>query len=119
VNAGHNPPFLFHRVDGQWSIQRLEIGGVVLGLLENFPFQQGRASFAVGDVLVAYTDGISEAMNSSDEEWGEDRMTGTLRNCLDSSAQQILQRVFSSADEFVSGAKQHDDMTLVILRVVG
>ena len=115
VNAGHNPPMLFHGKKGQWSIARLDVGGTVVGLLPSFPYQQASVSIASGDVLVAYTDGISEAMNAADEEWGEDQLKRTVEDCDGLSAQQILERVFEAADAFVAGAKQHDDMTLVIL----
>ncbi|HWX91748.1 MAG TPA: SpoIIE family protein phosphatase [Terriglobales bacterium] len=118
VNAGHNPPMLFHRSDGRWTVSRLDIGGTVVGLLETFPYQQGCVSLAPGDLLVAYTDGISEAMNSADEEWGEEQMMETVKDCDAMAAQDILERVFTAADQFVAGAKQHDDMTLVVMRVV-
>jgi len=118
VNAGHNPPMLFHRSDGRWTVSRLDIGGTVVGLLETFPYQQGSVALAPGDLLVAYTDGISEAMNSDDEEWGEEQMMEVVKGCDGLAAQDILERVFTAADQFVAGAKQHDDMTLVVMRVV-
>lgn len=118
VNAGHNPPLLFHHENGQWTVTRLDIGGVVIGLLEDFPYQQGSVQMDAGDILVAYTDGISEAMNSADEEWGEECMMQVVQNCNGLPAQQILQCVFTAADAFAAGAEQHDDMTLVVMRVV-
>jgi sigma-B regulation protein RsbU (phosphoserine phosphatase) len=119
VNAGHNPPMLFHCSTAQWIVTRLDVGGTVVGLLETFPYQQGSVSLAEGDILVAYTDGISEAMNSADEEWGEDRLTKTVEACGGLTAQEVLDRIFKDADTFVAGAKQHDDMTLVVVRAVG
>jgi sigma-B regulation protein RsbU (phosphoserine phosphatase) len=118
VNAGHNPPMLFHRAHGKWTVTHLDVGGVVVGLLESYLYQQGRVLLVPGDILVAYTDGISEATNSADEEWGEDRVMEVIQQCDGLPAQEILQRVFAAADAFVAGAEQHDDMTLVILRVV-
>ena len=118
VNAGHNPPMLFRCSDGQWTVTRLDVGGTVVGLLETFPYQQGSVSLATGDVLVAFTDGISEAMNSSDEEWGEQRLIATVEHCAGVSAERVLVEIFAAADTFVAGTKQHDDMTLVILKVV-
>ena len=118
VNAGHNPPMLFHCSNGKWSVTRLDIGGTVVGLIKSFPYQQASVPLTPGDILVAYTDGISEAMNASDEEWGEDRMMKTIDNCAHLPAHEILERVFTAADAFVAGAKQHDDMTLVVLRAV-
>jgi sigma-B regulation protein RsbU (phosphoserine phosphatase) len=119
VNAGHNPPMQFHCTDGKWSVARLDVGGTVVGLLESYPYQQGSVTLAAGDILVAYTDGISEAMNAADEEWGEERMMKTIENCNGLPAPEIMQRIFADADAFVAGAKQHDDMTLVVLRVAG
>ena len=116
VNAGHNPPMLFHCAGGQWTISRLEVGGTVVGLLESYAFEQGSVTLAQGDILVAYTDGISEAMNNADEEWGEDNIVETVKRCDGLPAKEILQRILAAADAFVAGAKQHDDMTLVILR---
>jgi phosphoserine phosphatase RsbU/P len=57
-------------------------------------------------------------MNGADEEWGEERMIKTIESCNGLRAPEIMQRVFAAADAFVAGAKQHDDMTLVVLRVV-
>jgi sigma-B regulation protein RsbU (phosphoserine phosphatase) len=119
VNAGHNPPMLFHCSTGQWIVTRLDVGGTVVGLLETFPYQQGSVYLGIDDILVAYTDGISEAMNSADEEWGEDCLMKTVEACGGLNAQQVLDRIFKDADTFVAGAKQHDDMTLVVLRTVG
>jgi serine phosphatase RsbU (regulator of sigma subunit) len=99
-------------------VSRLDVGGTVVGLVESYAYQQGCVSLAAGDVLVAYTDGISEAMNAADEEWGEDRMMESVKRCSGLPAQEVLQRVFTASDTFVASAKQHDDMTLVILRVV-
>lgn len=116
VNAGHNPPMLFHRSNGQWKLSRLEIGGTVVGLLESFPYEQGTLRIEPGDVFLAFTDGISEAMNNSDEEWGEDRLIETVETCAGLSPSETIAHIMQAADTFVAGAKQHDDMTLVVLR---
>jgi sigma-B regulation protein RsbU (phosphoserine phosphatase) len=117
VNAGHNPPMLFHAGDGLSEATRLDVGGTVVGLVESFPYQQGCVTLAPGDLLVAFTDGISEAMNHDDEEWGEARLIETVQHCRGLDAMQILELIFAAADTFVAGAEQHDDMTLVVLRV--
>jgi sigma-B regulation protein RsbU (phosphoserine phosphatase) len=70
-----------------------------------------------GDILIGYTDGISEAMNSEDEEWGEDRMIAKAASCMHLSAQQIVDCLLEAADKFASGAPQHDDMTLVLMKI--
>jgi sigma-B regulation protein RsbU (phosphoserine phosphatase) len=115
VNAGHNPPMLFHRSSGEWQLSRLETGGTVVGLLESFPYEQGVVRIAPDDIFVAYTDGISEAMNNTDEEWGEERMMVAIRNCTGLSPSETIARLMQAADAFVDGAKQHDDMTLVVI----
>jgi len=115
VNAGHNPPMLFHRSAGEWQLSRLETGGTVVGLLESFPYQQGVVTIAPDDVFIAYTDGISEAMNNADEEWGEERMVATIRRCTGLSPSETIASLMQAADGFVAGAKQHDDMTLVVV----
>jgi sigma-B regulation protein RsbU (phosphoserine phosphatase) len=115
VNAGHNPPMLFHHAAGEWQLSRLETGGTVVGLLESFPYEQGVVTIAPDDVFVAYTDGISEAMNTIDEEWGEERMMTTIRSCNGLNPSETIARLMQAADAFVAGAKQHDDMTLVVI----
>jgi sigma-B regulation protein RsbU (phosphoserine phosphatase) len=115
VNAGHNPPMLFHRAGGEWQVIRLEAGGTVVGLLESFPYQQDALKIEPGDIFVAFTDGISEAMNHSDQEWGEDNLISAVKSCSGLSPSEMIARILQSADIFVSGAKQHDDMTLVVL----
>jgi sigma-B regulation protein RsbU (phosphoserine phosphatase) len=115
VNAGHNPPMLFHRDGDKWQITRLEVGGTVVGLLESVPYEQAAVTIARSDVLIAFTDGISEAMNAADEEWGEAQLIETVKQCGNLAPSQIIARVMQAADEFVAGAKQHDDMTLVVL----
>jgi sigma-B regulation protein RsbU (phosphoserine phosphatase) len=99
VNAGHNPPMLFYRANDQWTVTRLDVGGTVVGLFETFPYQQGCVALSPG-------------------EWGEEKMMETVKGCDGLAAQDILERVFTAADQFVAGAKQHDDMTLVVMRVV-
>ena len=71
-----------------------------------------------GDLLVAYTDGVSEAMNAGDDEWGEDRMIATIRAKVSAASQAILERIMVAADEFVAGVPQYEDMTLLVMRVV-
>jgi phosphoserine phosphatase RsbU/P len=115
VNAGHNPPMVFHQAKGEWQVCRLETGGTVVGLLESFPYQQAALTIAPGDILIAFTDGISEAMNDADEEWGEARLVETTKGCVRLHPSEIVARIMQAADAFVAGAKQHDDMTLVAL----
>lgn len=118
VNAGHNPPMLFRKVEGSCQVLRLEVGGIVIGLLEQFPFQQAALTLEPGDVLVLYTDGVSEAMDLENEEWGETRMIEAIQCCSELDAAEMIERVMAAAATFTAGARQHDDMTLVILKLL-
>jgi len=117
VNAGHNAPMLFRRQAGEWSLTRLAAGGTVVGLFASFAYTQDSIDLKPGDLLVAFTDGISETMNATEEEWGEERFIESLKACAGLPAAGILSSIMQAADAFATGAKQHDDMTLVVLRV--
>jgi sigma-B regulation protein RsbU (phosphoserine phosphatase) len=117
VNAGHNPPMLLRPRGGQWTVQRLEVGGTVVGLLPQCEYSQDSLQLHAGDVLVAFTDGISEAMNLADEEWGEEQLLETLKQCDGKSAAETVACVIAAADQFTAGAKQYDDMTVVVMKV--
>ena len=115
VNAGHNPPYILRK--GQ-AIP-LEATGMVVGLLPNAEYAQATIPMHTGDVLLAFTDGISEAMNHNEEEWGEDRMIATIQQRLNrpdctKTAQQLMDCILAAADKFTAGAPQHDDMTLLV-----
>jgi len=119
VNAGHNAPLVLRqRPDGSSEILRLEADGPVVGLLPSAPYTEQRLKLEPGDILVTYTDGISEAMTHADEEWGEDRMMLAAASAPPGAkADEVLRTIFEAADKFTAGAPQHDDMTLLILRM--
>ena len=100
------------------EIFRLEEGGPAVGLLPEASYQQCVLTMQPGDVLIGYTDGITEAMNRKDEEWGEDRMIAKAISCVHLSAKQMLESLLDAADAFASGAPQHDDMTLVLMKTL-
>jgi sigma-B regulation protein RsbU (phosphoserine phosphatase) len=114
VNAGHNPPVVLRGGE----VLRLEADGPVVGLLPRAQYGQSSMVLAPGDILLAYTDGISEAMTMDDEEWGEDRMIAAAGNCRNLPAEQMIAELISAADAFTAGAPQHDDMTLVVMKLV-
>ncbi len=113
VNAGHNPPVVLR--NGQ--VIRLEAGGPVVGLLPFAPYTEQALALEPGDLLLLYTDGISEAMTHDDEEWGEDRMIESARKVRNETAGEVLNAIFADADKFTAGAPQHDDMTMLILKL--
>jgi phosphoserine phosphatase RsbU/P len=117
VNAGHNPPMLFRRNQANCDPNRLEVGGAVVGLLPGAPYTHATVTLGEGDLLVLFTDGITETMNTADEEWGESRLICTIEECKDSCPRDIMAHIMRAADQFAAGSEQHDDMTLVVLRV--
>lgn len=132
VNGGHNPPLVLRTckehaqngakaAEGQQcgcTLLRLEAGGLVIGLMPEASYGQGTVVLEPGDLFVAFTDGISEAMNPTDEEWGETRMIQVLQSMNGMPAAAIIDKVIAAADAFSSGAPQHDDMTLVVARLI-
>ena len=118
VNAGHNAPLVLRqKTDGTSEILRIEADGPVVGLLPFAPYSEQSLQLQPGDLLVTYTDGISEAMTRKDEEWGEERMMDAAAAAKDGSAEEVLKAIFDAADQFTAGAPQHDDMTLLILKL--
>jgi sigma-B regulation protein RsbU (phosphoserine phosphatase) len=115
LNAGHNPPLIFRKPH---ELIRLEAGGPVVGLLPMFTYEQAAVTLVPGDLLVAFTDGISEAMNSADQEWGEERLIEAAWSLDAGSAAQRMTSLIAAADGFAAGAKQHDDMTIIVARVL-
>jgi phosphoserine phosphatase RsbU/P len=116
VNAGHNFPVLLR--SGAASAERLDVGGPVLGIFAGAQYAQGRVQLQPGDVLLAFTDGISEAMTFDHQEWGEERVIEAARDNVQRTAQEIVTAIVSSADSFTAGAPQHDDLSLVVLKVL-
>jgi len=112
VNGGHCPPMVL-RGD---QILRLEDGGPVVGLFRPARFAQGVFQIERGDVMVGFTDGISEAMNAADEEWGEDALGVFLQAHAGDTARELIPKIVAGADAFANGHPQHDDMTLVVVR---
>jgi len=110
VNCGHNPPILL-RANG--SVERLAATATVLGLFEQWECTVAECQLAFGDVLVIYTDGISEAGPNEEEEYGEERLIATTRTHHQQSAGEILDTIVSDVQLFSHG-RQADDMTLII-----
>jgi phosphoserine phosphatase RsbU/P len=115
VNAGHNPPMLFRTTGGEApKVIRLDTGGPVIGLLPVCRYEQGNIVLQPGDVLVMYTDGISEAINAEDQEFGEERLAATVAAAQTLAPAALITHIMAAADGFVGNASQYDDMTLVI-----
>lgn len=113
VNAGHNWPVLRH---ASGAIERLETGGLPLGITPGARYESATTTLAAGDVLLVFTDGLVEAENDQEEEYGEPRMLEVLSGA-GGSAGEVLKRLLSSVDTFVGLTRQHDDITCLVLRM--
>ena len=93
---------------------RLEIGGMVVGLFEHTMVDEQTLQLDTGDLLLAYSDGVTEARNPDGEEFGEERLLASVQANSDLAPSELLQSVFSAVHEFSAGATQADDLTLVL-----
>ena len=114
VNAGHNPPIL-RRQSG--SLERLEAGGIPLGILEKAPYTAGSTVLQSGDWLVVFTDGVVEAEDTKGDEYGEQRLLFVLHTGAELTPAGLLQNITADLDRFVAGAPQHDDVTCLLVKV--
>ncbi len=113
TNAGHNPPLVLHP-DG--SFDRLEAGGMFLGMLKVAPYQQDTVKFAKGDILVAFSDGVTEAADPDDDDYGDERLAELVKSMKDSPAEEIVETIHTSVHEFTQGAPPADDITVVVVK---
>lgn len=116
VRAGHELPFVV-KADG--TVCKLESGGPVLGLLPDVPFAVEEMALERGDVLCLYTDGVTEAYDSSDEEFGVERLVETVREARHSNARDIVAAIVARVRNFSTLEALPDDVTLVVVRVNG
>lgn len=113
-NAGHNPPLIL-RNNGE--IERLTEGGLILGIMETLvPYEEATVRLEKGDVLLCYTDGVSEALNVENEEFTEERLELSLKKYGGLSAQEIVEGITKDVQEHAAGAPQSDDITMLVAR---
>ena len=117
VNAGHNPPYLVRRTANGAEALQLKAGGTVLGLFPETDYEAGEVSLCPGDVLVAFTDGVPEALNVQGEDFGEQRLEALLIASLGCTADEISNRLIAAMRDWIAGAEQHDDLTFIVLAV--
>ncbi len=122
VNAGHNLPILLRDTGGgngaQRKINRLFTGGTVVGLFPDAFYEQETIELQAGDVLVIYTDGATEAFNIEMEEFGEERLIDAVKSAVCLSSEAICGAVLDEVEKFVAPAPRHDDLTLLVVKVV-
>jgi sigma-B regulation protein RsbU (phosphoserine phosphatase) len=121
VNAGHNPPYLVRatRADRVESgeIHELSTGGPVIGLLPVADFQEAVVDLCPGDTLLAFTDGVTEAHNPDNNEFGEERLKALLGETAHLTAEEISTRLTASLRAWIRDAPQYDDLTLLVMKV--
>ena len=113
INAGHNNPVL-RRASGQ--IERLDIGGLPLGIMPEVKYESGRVTVAPGDWLIIFTDGLVEAENAHQEEYGETRLLAALERGKSVEPRELLKQLMAEVDLFVGNTPQHDDVTCMLLK---
>ena len=117
VNAGHLPPLLFRRdAAGGVAVERLEEGGPVVGLLPDAHYRVGVAGLEGGDLLVAFSDGLSEAANAADEEFGSDRVIDAVIRRIGRPPADVLAGILESVRAFTAGEPPRDDLCVLVVR---
>ncbi|MCC7009162.1 MAG: SpoIIE family protein phosphatase [Acidobacteria bacterium] len=114
-NAGHNPALVL----GKAGLRRLGAGGPVVGLLEAAPYAQEETRLDSGDVVVLFSDGVSEAFNSAGEDFGEPRLIEVAQRTAGQSAQAVVDEIVGAVRSFTKGAAQSDDITVMVIRYLG
>jgi serine phosphatase RsbU (regulator of sigma subunit) len=117
VNAGHNPPIVARPRTESCELFHLRADAVPIGMFADTQFAVTTFQLEKDDILVAYTDGITEATNSSGELWGLERLERLLRSCNQMTPGEIVERVLAEVSDFATGESQRDDVTLVVMTV--
>ena len=112
-NAGHFPPILL-RADGRTEM--LDKGGPLLGAVEHATFESDQATFAAGDLLVAYSDGVLECRNSAGEEFGMERLLHAVQRAKQPAAQETLVGLLAAVQDFANGSSLCDDMSVLVIQ---
>lgn len=115
VNAGHNPPVLFVRKTGH--LECLSTNGIALGALDTIDFEEKEIKLETGDVIIFYTDGVTEAVNDEGELFGERRVYRLVMDNENLSAEELVGKIKESVMNFTKGQSQFDDITLMVLKV--
>jgi sigma-B regulation protein RsbU (phosphoserine phosphatase) len=111
-NAGHNYPML-RRTSGE--LEELATGGLMLGPMEDSTYDVGETAFAPGDSLLLYSDGVSEAMDTRDQEYGEDRLRAIWKGCAGTLTRDVPDRIVQDVERFRGSKAQSDDITVVVV----
>ena len=114
VNAGHNAPYLL-RASGE--LEELNTGGTIIGMFPQTRYEEGTLALCTGDVLIVFTDGVTEALNPADEEFGEDRLKDVMRAVATMPIEAMAARITQEMKNWIQDAAQYDDLTFVLMKV--
>jgi sigma-B regulation protein RsbU (phosphoserine phosphatase) len=115
-NAGHNYPL---RITENNRLETVKEGGIVLGCLESFSFPESKLSFEINEILVLYSDGITEAVNEQGDEFGEDQLSELIFKNQTRPARDIVEIILREAEQYAGNLPQTDDMTLMVVKRIG
>jgi sigma-B regulation protein RsbU (phosphoserine phosphatase) len=113
VNAGHNPPIIVH---AGGTVEQLGSGGLPLGIMAGFSYTEGKTQLHPGDVLVLYSDGVSEAQNPAGDEFGIERLSDVIHKHLEKPANRLRDRIEDALSKFADNTPAGDDITFVIVK---
>ena len=117
VNAGHNPPIVVRPGEGSCALFLLSAEAMPVGIFAEARFEASKFQLMIGDILVAYTDGITEAANAAGEQWGLERLERLLSSSAGMTSGEIVTRILEAVSDFAEGEPQRDDVTLVVMNV--
>ena len=112
TNAGHLAPVLFRR----GTVERLKVGGTVVGLFAPAEYLQAEVELQAGDLLLAFTDGLTEPENTYGEEFGEARLLEAARRALGGTPEDMVEEIYRSVSDWTGSPELQDDMTLLIAK---
>ena len=112
-NAGHDNPYIIRR---DKKIMRLNTGGIVLGFVPEFSFEEDKIHLEPGSVMAIYSDGVTEAMNEQEEEFGEERFAEVVTHHMNNSSESIIQHILQAVEKHIGKMPQMDDMTLLLIK---
>jgi phosphoserine phosphatase RsbU/P len=113
ANAGHEHPII---VSAKRAVLRLSTGGIMLGMLEEFPFQNDTVALNPGDIMVVFSDGVTEAMNADQAQFGDERLQEVIMSHEDESASVLIESIVDAIRSYVGATPQMDDITLMVVK---
>ena len=124
VNAGHNPPYLVRAKPDTSDanettalIEELATGGMIIGMFPVASYEEAVVDLHSGDLLIAFTDGVTEALNPAEEEFGEDRLKELVRRVAHLPISEMTAAISEELRDWIADAPQHDDLTFIVMKV--